>query len=186
MKKLSPQQKKVVQFIRDYNSKTELAPTVYEIADYLSVKPATAFAHVRALQKKNIVARTSKARSIKLIEKSSRNYHDFEIPLHYDPSDVDFTHQASQFLYCDVNRKYKRFKDTLCTLKINFDLKNSYDIRQNDILTLVKDPDHFILEPGMILLVWDPERQYYFAAYDTTQKYTYRIVAAVIALQRSV
>lgn len=43
-----------------------MAPTVYEIAEHFHIKTSTVFAHLRSLQKKNFLSRSSKARSISL------------------------------------------------------------------------------------------------------------------------
>jgi repressor LexA len=51
-----------------------MAPTVYEIADYFNIKSATAFAHLRSLQRKGYVDRSSKARSLTLL-RSDRPKH---------------------------------------------------------------------------------------------------------------
>ena len=60
MKDLSAQQKKIVEFIRDFKKNNDCAPTIYEIAEFLMIRPSTAFAHINALQKKNIVCRSIK------------------------------------------------------------------------------------------------------------------------------
>jgi len=39
-------------------------PTVYELADMFQIKTSTVFAHIRALERKGKLTRTSKARSI--------------------------------------------------------------------------------------------------------------------------
>lgn len=51
-----------------------MAPTVYEIAAHFDIKTSTVFAHLRALQRKKQLSRSSKARSISLINRpNSRN-----------------------------------------------------------------------------------------------------------------
>ena len=54
----------MLDFIDDFQDKAGMAPTVYEIADHFGVKTSTVFAHLKALQRKNQISRTSKARSI--------------------------------------------------------------------------------------------------------------------------
>jgi repressor LexA len=68
MKKLTEKQKGIVKFIEDFADKEGMAPTVYEIGDEFDVKTSTVFAHLRALQKKKVIYRSSKARSIKILE----------------------------------------------------------------------------------------------------------------------
>ena len=64
MKLLTEKQKKMLDFIDDFQDKEGMAPTVYEIADHFGIKTSTVFAHLKALQRKNQISRTSKARSI--------------------------------------------------------------------------------------------------------------------------
>jgi len=63
MKKLTEKQVAILGMITEgyLNGKT---PTVYEIADQFKVKTSTVFAHIRALQRKGKLTRTSEARSI--------------------------------------------------------------------------------------------------------------------------
>ena len=64
MKSLTEKQKNMLDFIDDFQDKSGMAPTVYEIADHFGVKTSTVFAHLKALQRKNHISRSSKARSI--------------------------------------------------------------------------------------------------------------------------
>lgn len=66
MKGLTEKQRKMLEFIEDFMNKSSMAPTVYEIADNFKIKTSTVFAHLRALQRKNHLTRSSKARSISL------------------------------------------------------------------------------------------------------------------------
>ena len=73
MKGLTQKQQEILDFIADFNRREAMAPTVYEIAENFGIKSATAFAHLRALQRKGYVTRSSKARSLTLLraEKST-------------------------------------------------------------------------------------------------------------------
>jgi repressor LexA len=71
MKALTEKQKNMLDYIEDFIEQEGMAPTVYEIADFFSIKTSTVFAHLRALQRKSQITRTSKARSISV--KGSRN-----------------------------------------------------------------------------------------------------------------
>ena len=68
MKKLTEKQGKILDFIMEFRKKHDMAPTVYEIAESFAIKTSTVFAHLRALQKKKFIVRTSKARSIILLK----------------------------------------------------------------------------------------------------------------------
>ena len=66
MKTLTEKQKNILNFIEEFLEKEGMAPTVYEIAERFDIKTSTVFAHLRALQRKKQLSRSSKARSISL------------------------------------------------------------------------------------------------------------------------
>lgn len=72
MKGLTGKQKNIVEFIGDFTRTMGMAPTIYEIAEHFGIKTSTVFAHIRALQKKNVLHRSSKARSIALKQPKRR------------------------------------------------------------------------------------------------------------------
>lgn len=67
MKGLTDKQQEILDYIEQFARREGMAPTVYEIGDYFGIKSATAFAHLRALQRKGYVSRSSKARSLTLM-----------------------------------------------------------------------------------------------------------------------
>lgn len=71
MKGLTKKQQDILDFIEEFMRREGMAPTVYEIADAFGIKSATAFAHLRALQRKGYVTRSSKARSLTLLRTDS-------------------------------------------------------------------------------------------------------------------
>ncbi|MBE6368615.1 MAG: repressor LexA [Lentisphaerae bacterium] len=70
MKDLTDKQKSILDYIDDFLDKEGMAPTVYEIADHFQIKTSTVFAHLKALQRKDQLSRSSKARSITLRKRS--------------------------------------------------------------------------------------------------------------------
>jgi repressor LexA len=74
MRGLTKKQQEILDFIDMFSRREGMAPTVYEVADYFGIKSATAFAHLRALQRKGYVTRSSKARSLTLL-RSDRPSH---------------------------------------------------------------------------------------------------------------
>ncbi len=66
MKNLTQKQKDILDFIEEFLLTENMAPTVYEIAEHFQLKTSTVFAHLRALQRKNELTRSAKARSISL------------------------------------------------------------------------------------------------------------------------
>ena len=67
MKGLTDKQRNILEYIEEFSRTENMAPTVYEVAERFNIKSATAFAHLRALQRKGYVDRTSKARSLTLM-----------------------------------------------------------------------------------------------------------------------
>lgn len=68
MKGITEKQRNILTFIGEFVERENMAPSVYEIADFIGIKTSTIFAHLRALQRKGALTRTSQARSIKLTE----------------------------------------------------------------------------------------------------------------------
>lgn len=66
MKELTTRQLAVLNFIRTFMKTESMPPTVGEIAARFGVTTSSAFAHIVALQKKGLVTRSSKARSIRV------------------------------------------------------------------------------------------------------------------------
>ncbi len=73
MKGLTEKQKNMIGFIDEFVNTMGMAPTIYEIAEHFKIKTSTVFAHVRALQKKGYLTRSSKARSISLTRQKKKN-----------------------------------------------------------------------------------------------------------------
>ena len=71
MKGLTQKQQNILDFIGEFSRREGMSPTVYEIAEHFGIKPATAFAHLRALQRKGYIDRSSKARSVTLLRGTS-------------------------------------------------------------------------------------------------------------------
>jgi len=68
MKGLTSKQQEILDFVSDFTRREGMAPTIFEISERFDIKSATAFAHVRALQRKGYVNRSSKARSLTLAQ----------------------------------------------------------------------------------------------------------------------
>ena len=79
MKGLTDKQKQILDFINEFGRTEGMAPTINEISAHFGVTAATAFAHVRALQRKGLLNRSSKARSISL--PGMQNMHHFSMNL---------------------------------------------------------------------------------------------------------
>lgn len=72
MKGLTDKQRAMLDFIEEFMDSKGMAPTVYEIAEHFKIKTSTVFAHLRSLQRKGYLTRSSKARSISLTRPRKR------------------------------------------------------------------------------------------------------------------
>ena len=84
MRGLTEKQRCMLDFIKKFMDGNFMAPTVYELADSFKIKTSPVFAHLKALQRKKFLTRSSKARSISLTKpdmKSKRGSLPFPIPL---------------------------------------------------------------------------------------------------------
>lgn len=82
MKALTEKQKNMLDYIEGFIEQEGMAPTVYEIADFFNIKTSTVFAHLRALQRKARITRTSKARSIAVKNHKTKPRHmSFLLPI---------------------------------------------------------------------------------------------------------
>ncbi len=66
MKELTHKQQRMLDFIADFTAEQGMPPTVSEIAESFRIRGPTAYAHLRALQRKGYISRSSKARSLTL------------------------------------------------------------------------------------------------------------------------
>lgn len=64
MNGLTDKQSGILDYINHFSNTQGMAPTINELSEHFNVTPATIFAHVRALQRKGFLKRSSKARSI--------------------------------------------------------------------------------------------------------------------------
>lgn len=82
MKGLTEKQRYMLDFIENFQEKEGMSPTVYEIAEQFKIKTSTVFAHIRALQRKSFLVRSSKARSISLTKPKRKPRHmSFVLPI---------------------------------------------------------------------------------------------------------
>lgn len=70
MKGLTPRQQGILDFIVEFSQREGMSPTISEISDACQITTATVFAHLRSLQRKGYVERSSKARSLTVVNAS--------------------------------------------------------------------------------------------------------------------
>ena len=67
MKGLTAKQRSVLDYIMEFIELEGMPPTIEEIANHFSTTTTTAFTHVRCLQRKGYITRSSKARSLEVV-----------------------------------------------------------------------------------------------------------------------
>ncbi len=75
MKGLTARQQDVLDFIIEFSELEGMPPTIQEISEHFSVASTTAFSYVRNLQRKGYITRSSKARSLSVVNaKPARHF----------------------------------------------------------------------------------------------------------------
>ena len=143
MKGLTQKQKNIIEFINEFMTTQEMAPTIYEIAEHFHIKTSTVFAHIRALQKKNYLTRSSKARSISLSHPKKRSRFPAgvqSIPFHCI-GEASAAEPGDKTLVCDVTRLLDSpAKDDLYAVHVHGSDLNGNGIFDGDILIVKSNP----------------------------------------------
>ena len=154
MKKVTAKQQDIIDFIKNFVNSEGMAPTVQEIAEFFRIKSSTTFSHIRSLQEKGILRRSSKARSISLIESDGirKPFHtsfSLDIPLLGRINAgyaIDMEQNMSQ--HCEEEKQkniqfdaglfpYKQKSDLFC-LEITGDSMQEAGIFENDYVIVQK------------------------------------------------
>lgn len=154
MKKITKRQFEIAGFIRDFIGKNAISPTLYDIAEYFSIKPSTAAAHVAALERKRVIVRQKGCRrSIRPVGMGPGlpKKKPFYVPFFRKGANLSgapstYYHVDSSLLPSNV-----RAKDLFAVrLGVFNGLPSGYDIDPGDILIVWTRPGR--LHPGMIVL----------------------------------
>jgi repressor LexA len=144
MKGLTQKQKNIIEFINEFMTTQEMAPTIYEIAEHFHIKTSTVFAHIRALQKKNYLTRSSKARSISLSHPKKRSRFPAgvqSIPFHCI-GEASAAEPGDKTLVCDVTRLLDSpAKENLYAVHVHGSDLNDSGIFDGDILIVKSNPE---------------------------------------------
>ena len=143
MKGLTQKQKNIIEFINEFMTTQEMAPTIYEIAEHFHIKTSTVFAHIRALQKKSYLTRSSKARSISLSHPKKRTRFPAgvqSIPFHAI-GEASAAEPGEKTLVCDVTRLLDSpAKENLYAVHVHGSDLNGSGIFDGDILIVKSNP----------------------------------------------
>ena len=138
MKGLTLKQKGMLNYIEKFSNAEGMSPTVYELADYFRIKTSTVFAHLRSLQNKGFLTRSSKARSIALFGKKKHARHTsfvLSIPLLGRISaglPLNSSEMKEGEVYCDSSMFKGEDTSKLFALRINGDSMKDLGILDGD------------------------------------------------------
>lgn len=147
MKGLTGKQKNIVEFIGEFTRTMEMAPTIYEIAEHFGIKTSTVFAHIRALQKKGILHRSSKARSLGILQPNRKR----KIPAGTQSVPV-LESDKMQNVICD-SKVFSRTigEKTVFAMRVKDPAMTGMGIIEGDLL-LLKNPGGKAVSAGDLLL----------------------------------
>lgn len=155
MKTLTDKQKNILDFIEDFLEKEGMSPTVYEIAEHFQIKTSTVFAHLKALQRKNQLTRSNKARSISL-QQGSRNVKHMSLVLPVPllgRINAGMPADSMEFKEGDVFLEADRFENcdpsTLFALRVRGESMRELGIYEDDIV-VVRQTEN--IRPGDIVV----------------------------------
>ena len=144
MKGLTQKQKNIIEFINEFMTTQEMAPTIYEIAEHFHIKTSTVFAHIRALQKKNYLTRSSKARSISLSHPKKRTRYPAgvqSIPFR-SIGEATAANPGDKALVCDVAQLLDSpAKEDLYAVHVHGSALDGSGIFDGDILIVKSNPE---------------------------------------------
>lgn len=155
MKALTEKQKSMLDYIEDFIEQEGMAPTVYEIADFFSIKTSTVFAHLRALQRKSHITRTSKARSISVKSSKSKPKHmSFLLPIPLlgrinAGSPADSLEYKEGEIFIDPSIVSSKDSNKVFALKVHGQSMRDLGIYEDDIIVVEKVDN---INPGDIVV----------------------------------
>lgn len=154
MKKITKRQFEIAGFIRDFIGKNAISPTLYDIAEYFSIKPSTAAAHIAALERKRVIVRQKgRRRSIRPIGMGSGLPRKVPVCVPFFLKNKNLSGAPSSFYHVDASLlpDHVRAKDLFAVRVGAFNgLPPDSDVEPGDILIVWTRPEH--LHPGMIVL----------------------------------
>ncbi len=154
MKKITKRQFEIAGFIRDFIGKNAISPTLYDIAEYFSIKPSTAAAHIAALERKRVIVRQKgRRRSIRPVGMGSGLPQKVPVCVPFYLKKNSLSGAPSSFYHVDASLlpDHVRAKDLFAVrLGVFNDLPQNADVEPGDVLIVWTRPER--LHPGMIVL----------------------------------
>ena len=154
MKKITKRQFEIAGFIRDFIGKNTISPTLYDIAEYFSIKPSTAAAHIAALERKRVIVRQKgRRRSIRPVGMGSGLPQKVPVCVPFFQKNINFAGAPASYYLVDDSLLPEKIcaKDLFAVRSGLFNaLPAESDVNPGDILIVWTRPGR--LHPGMIVL----------------------------------
>ncbi|MEA2011607.1 MAG: transcriptional repressor LexA [Verrucomicrobiota bacterium] len=145
MKKLTKKQKSVLSFIEQHSSGKGMPPTIAEIAENFQIKTPSAYNHLRALQAKGYLKRSSKARGLTLLRSSKPKYLSLTVGIPIlgrinAGAPLLAEEHVEQIINMDRSLLPKKYRsEELFGLKVSGDSMRDLGIFHDDIVIAMKD-----------------------------------------------
>ncbi len=149
MQKLTHKQQEILSFIRRYSDVNSMAPTVYEIGEEFDIKTSSVFAHLKALERKEAITRSSKARSIIVKKRKMTKTKDsthislfLSLPLLGRVNAgclVDSNEFKEGEVFFDCSKVKENERSNLFALKVQGESMRDLGIYESDIIIVKKD-----------------------------------------------
>lgn len=152
MKKITKRQFEIVNFIRDFIGKNTISPTLYDIAEYFSIKPSTAAAHIAALERKRVIVRQKgRRRSIRPAGMGAGLPQKLPVCVPFYLRNNDISGAPSSYYHVDSSLVPENvcIKD-LFAVRFGLFGRLPSEVNPGDILIVWTRPVH--LHPGMLVL----------------------------------
>ncbi len=165
---LTSKQKRILGYINDFIEEDSIPPTVYEIGEHFDIKTSTVFAHLKALEKKKYITRSSKARSISILKrpifskstKQKIRHISFVLPIPLlgrinagAPAESNEYNEGEVYFDCSVAKNYKH--EDLFALKIIGESMRDLGIYEGDIVIAAKT--NTIKQSDVVVAIVDNE-----------------------------
>jgi SOS-response transcriptional repressor LexA len=112
MKKITKRQFEIAGFIRDFIGKNTISPTLYDIAEYFSIKPSTAAAHIAALERKRVIVRQKgRRRSIRPVGMGTGLPQKVPVCVPFFLKDINLSGAPTSYYLIDNSLRNKRRSD---------------------------------------------------------------------------
>ena len=145
-KQLTAKQQAILDYIKEFIQVQKCSPTVVELAEAFNISEPTMFHHVLALQKKGVITRTGKARSITPVLDSNSITEDYMLIRAYKPT------LKLERVYISKQKFPDYYPEDFFFVRMPDDGMKSLGIQFNDVVIALYYTDNFDLYPGGLVV----------------------------------